>query len=212
MANERTVRVDPNATGAEAGADRPLGMMAQSVIIDNTTGQWWTIGGTDRRIPPYTTGIVVRLPNGTQVAQVRASTPPSFISVPRAGETAIFVFSDSIQREDSGRAVTPVPLASGTVGVDPTNGAGTITTPATAQNLFVANVTRTYLLIQNRSVDVLAVEIDGTAAVQLTSIALNPGAAGEAGGDIVFEGSYCPQTLISIIGPNAGAQFVAYEA
>jgi hypothetical protein len=160
--------------------------------------------------------MVFRLPNGTQNAEIVPDTPPSFASAPRAGERAVFVFSDADQREEPGISVSPVtivnpsPVQSST----PDEGGGSIAVGGTAQTVFAANPDRRYLLVQNLSTtNVLWVRHDGSAATESEpSIALNPAPnAGEGGGSLTMEGTFISDALISVVGALAGEDFTAFE-
>jgi len=86
-----------------------------------------------------------------------------------------------------------------------TDGSGTIAVGATSQQVFAANATRNYLLIQNNSADTLWINF-GVAAVQTQpSIKLLPN------GSLEFSQFLSTQT-VNIIGPNAGATFTAKQA
>lgn len=94
-----------------------------------------------------------------------------------------------------------------------TDRSGTITTGATAQTIAAANATRRYLLIANVSDIVLWVNFGATAVADQPSIPLKAcAAAGDgSGGSIVFEGSYVPSDLVSLIGATTGKKFVCKE-
>jgi len=98
-------------------------------------------------------------------------------------------------------SVTPVPSRGSF-----TDGSGSIAVNATSQQVFAANASRTYLLIQNNSGDTLWINF-GVAAVQTQpSFKLFPGGS--------FESSpaFVSTQTVNIIGPNAGATFTAKQA
>lgn len=88
-----------------------------------------------------------------------------------------------------------------------TDGSGTITTGGTSQQVFAANASRRYLLIQNVS-DTDAWVNFGTAAVaNQPSLLLRAN-----GGSIVFEGSFVPTGTVNIRGATTGKAYTAKEA
>lgn len=86
-----------------------------------------------------------------------------------------------------------------------TDGSGSIAAPATAQNIFAANATRAYLFVQNISADTLWINFGTNAVEDQPSVRLSPGAS------FAMEGMMVSTQLVSIIGPNAAAKFVAKE-
>lgn len=86
-----------------------------------------------------------------------------------------------------------------------TNRSGTITTGGTAQQLAPENLTRTNLVIQNRSSLALEVREDGTAAAAAGSWQIPAGAL------LAFTDGDAPQGAISIWGSQTGQAFTAKE-
>ena len=95
------------------------------------------------------------------------------------------------------------------------NLSGQVTAGATAQMLEEAQSDRRYLLIQNLdATEVLGVQFGGAEPKTVGAagqILLNPApAAGQAGGELEFDGSFCPTDRIWIIATTAGHVFTAY--
>ncbi len=209
----RTFTLDPNDVSPDINTD--LGFFARSLVIDNTTGQWWYVPTAARWIPPYVTGVVVRFPGGTQAAAIRAQNPGNFGSTPVAGELATAHFSDTeAPRDDSGLLVTPLVPTLTPVSVSAfIDRSGTITLGGTAQVLMVANLVRRYFLCTNLDpVVTLWIRPTGTAAAGQPSIPLNPApAAGQGGGSFVLDGSAIADQQWSIFSTLTGHAFTAYE-
>ncbi len=80
----------------------------------------------------------------------------------------------------------------------------TVTLGGTSQTLFAADEGRVYLVIQNHSAANLWIEFEGVAAV-----AASPSILIGVDKGMVFEGSSCPISKITIIGPTTGQSFTA---
>lgn len=103
-------------------------------------------------------------------------------------------------------------VSSGAASGPLTDGSGTITTGGTAQQVFAANSSRKYMLIQNQSTDTLYVNFGTAAVVGQPSMALQPAnGANQAGGSLSFEDNFVPNTTVSIIGATTGDAFVAKQ-
>lgn len=87
-----------------------------------------------------------------------------------------------------------------------TDGSGTITTGGTSQEVFAANTSRRYLLIQNVSAEDLWVQFGGAAVQDQPSVKLGPSDA------LIFDGSFIPTEQAQIIGATTGSEFTAKEA
>lgn len=92
-----------------------------------------------------------------------------------------------------------------------TDKSGSITLGGTAQTIAAANQNRRYFLIQNISDTALWVNFGTTAVADQPSIKLGPD-SGSGGGTLVFEGNFCPNGLVSLIGATTGKKFVCKEA
>lgn len=88
---------------------------------------------------------------------------------------------------------------------------GSITAGATAQQLIAANSARRYLIIQNISDTAMWVNFGTTAVGDQPSIKL-PADSGSGGGSLVFEGSFVPSGLVSLMCATTGKKFVCKEA
>lgn len=94
-----------------------------------------------------------------------------------------------------------------------TDRSGTVTSGGTAQQVAAANSTRRYLVILNLSTTVLWVNFGVTAVADQPSIPLAAATSdgGADGGGIVFESSFVPSGLVSLIGATTGKKFVCKE-
>lgn len=101
----------------------------------------------------------------------------------------------------TGTAASPVALGA------LTDRSGTVTSGGSAQTIAAANAARRYFIIQNHSDTDLWLNFGVAAVANQPSfkIAAN-------GGTMVFEGSYIPTGLVSIIGATTGKAFTAKEA
>lgn len=111
---------------------------------------------------------------------------PRFVKVSDAGE--VFITGSSGP-------------AAGTL----TDGSGTIAVASTSQAVFAANVNRRYIILQNVSADDLWFDFDTAAVESQPSFKLIPDAS------FVMESGFVSTEALNIIGPNAGAEFIAKE-
>lgn len=104
--------------------------IAQSVLVDNPTGQWWYLPTQSRYIAPNTLGAVVDLSAGSQgqsalnsgvsLAYVLSQTPPGQTSNPSAGQYATFIYTSLALGNGSGQA-TSINIDNSTIDVNITN-------------------------------------------------------------------------------------------
>lgn len=88
-----------------------------------------------------------------------------------------------------------------------TDGSGDIVAADTSEQVFAANTSRVYLLVQNVSDTDMWVDF-GTAAVKdQPSVLLKAN-----GGSIVFEGAFVPTSAVNIICGTIGKPYTAKEA
>lgn len=97
-------------------------------------------------------------------------------------------------------SVTTVP-SEGTL----TDGSGSIATASTSQQVFAANVSRKYLLVQNTSAGALGINFTSAATLGVGSIQL------AAGASFVMESAFVSTEAVTIIGATAGQTFTAKE-
>ena len=102
------------------------------------------------------------------------------------------------------------PAASITATTDPvsgalTDGSGTITLGGTAQEVFAANATRSYLAIQNLSTENLWVNFGIAAVASQPSLKLIPNAS------FAMESSFVSNQSVSIIGATTSSAFAAKQ-
>lgn len=109
---------------------------------------------------------------------------------------------------DAPAQATSSPTFGGTP-VDATN--LTITAGGTQQNVFAANPSRRYLIIQNLSTDELWVNFGANATADKPSLALAPASGTTPGGSIEYAGSYIPTSTVTIIGATTGSKFSAKQ-
>lgn len=69
----------------------PLGFQANTVRIENMSGQWYFCHNSQQWIPPYTIGIVLRIPKSEE-ARMSAITPTTMTSAPATGETLTAIY------------------------------------------------------------------------------------------------------------------------
>lgn len=93
-----------------------LGFQARTLRVDNFSGQWFYVPAAQQWVPPYTFGIVIRLPL-VEMADVRAVTPPGagFTSTPLAGQQPIFTYEATRFEPNGGTAITSAAQSKGTL-------------------------------------------------------------------------------------------------
>lgn len=86
-----------------------------------------------------------------------------------------------------------------------TDGSGTLTTAATSQQVFAANATRAYLMIQNpiTATETLFVNIGTAASTTGGSIELAPG------GSLTFHNNFIPTGIVYVTAATAGHRWLA---
>lgn len=98
--------------------------------------------------------------------------------------------------------VTPTPAAGAL-----TDGSGTLTAGGTSQQVFAANTSRKYLLVQNNSAEAMWVNFGVAAVTTQPSIQLGPN-----GGSIEYEDNFVPSGTVNIIGATTSDVFTAKQA
>lgn len=93
--------LDPAANGV----DFALPWVAQSVQIDNPTGQWWYVPGAGQFCAPYTVGAVFNLIPSSPQARIIKTGPPGSLSSPKAGELGSATFDTAPSTETAGFSV-----------------------------------------------------------------------------------------------------------
>jgi len=86
-----------------------------------------------------------------------------------------------------------------------TDGSGSITTGGTSQQIFSANTSRRWLLVQNISNAVLYVNFGAAAVVDSNSIKLNANASYES------PAGFVTTATVTVIGATTGQKFVAKQ-
>lgn len=123
----------------------------------------------------------------------------------------------SISISGSAASHDQTPSVTGSVTIIPsvgsfTDGSGnTSATPSTSTQIFAANATRKYLLIQNLSTtDKIYIKM-GASATTTSSIVLGPD-AGEGGGSFVMESSFVNNQTVNVLCASASQPFMAEQA
>lgn len=97
--------LSPAATPAPSVSNASLGFGANTVIVDNPTAQWWSVGTPGQTVAPWTLGQVIALASPTQVASISMATPEGKTSSPAAGQTATFQYTDQVLPAAAGNVI-----------------------------------------------------------------------------------------------------------
>lgn len=152
MANTYPFILNPSNTPPDSVNNKSLDFGANSVIINNPTGQWWNVGiigpvAGQPQIPvgPYINGMVIQLPLPNRNVNIAPITPTGLSSQVIPGQTASFIYTDAILPASPGNPISPptqVPLISTTVAAN-----GTLNYNSDA----LANGTNIFLIVTNQS-------------------------------------------------------------
>lgn len=128
----------------------------------------------------------------------------------RPGDDTNVILRKILSMLIDGIAVTETSPVAGTVTVAPaagtlTDGSGSITTGGVSQQIFAANSTRKYLLVQNLSTENMWVNFGSAAAADSTSVKLLPN------GSVVMESSFVSNQTVNVIAATTGSKFVAKQ-
>lgn len=82
--------VDVDATAPNSKI--AISFLARFAILNNLSGQWFYLPFANTYLPPYTIGVGVTFPAGSQIASFTAETPFGFISVATAGQRVTGTF------------------------------------------------------------------------------------------------------------------------
>lgn len=93
------------------------------------------------------------------------------------------------------------PAESGTL----TNGSGSVAVLNVSQQIFAANTTRKYLLVQNLAATDIYINLTDAADIDVNSIKLLPD------GQFVTESNFIPTGAVNVIGAVGGEIFIAKE-
>ena len=117
--------------------------------------------------------------------------------------TAMTTFSQPVVGGSEVTHANPLPVGPSSGAL--TDGSGTVTTASTSQQIFAANASRRYFMLQNNSATPLWFNFTAAAVLSEPSVILQPNAS------FFMESNYISNEAINIIGATAGASFTAKE-
>lgn len=169
--------------------NQPLdNFVAQSLAVDNPTGQWFYLPNQQRWIAPYTLGTVLPLNSGVDGASsiqsgatlinIQSQTPVGGTSNPQAGQQATFIYSSEPGNVASGQSTT-VSITNSQLDVTVTNSqinaditGASINLPTYEPTVQILSIAQNNVLLQNGANNIQTLTVPLGSVVKLEHIFL----------------------------------------